>query len=542
MRIQLVCFEDGITACGFRKIAATFERLNPDTRVCFVSTGRYRSLGSYLRGSYGGRGRIDPETVDEIAQGLVDADLVGLSSMTGYADLTRAVARRIRELSKRPLLVWGGVHPIMHPEDAIRSDVDAICTGEGEFAVAELLDRMKRGVDFTTVRNFWFKRGDEVVRNPLLPLMTSEEMESLPFPKYGEGEWIHRPGHGFVPLDRREYLRSTGLGYIAIWTIGCPLHCTFCGNTTFIENDPRYRRLRHPSPRYAIEEIKSVRRKLPHLSSVSFMDDSFLAVPLRELREFARLWKEEVGLPFGVYGVIPNYVRRDKFQVLTDAGMTRARMGIQSGSRRILDFYRRPTPPERIEAAADVMASFSPRRLLPPIYDVIVDNPLETRRDVLDTLELLYRLRRPFTLFVYSLRVIPNTELERQILAHGVDVEEISSGYAEVPPRWANLLLYLLVLWRPPRWLFDRLLRRVEASGDDPREYPVLGAVLRALYVFKWGIWHLRFMEFGSLPGGLGYLCWRLGLIRRWRRRFLDSPSALLEPTGPPAAPGDTTG
>lgn len=32
-----------------------------------------------------------------------------------------------------------------------------------------------------------------------------------------------------------------------------------------------------------------------------------------QLEEFAELWKAELDLPFAVYGVIPNYVKEDKF-------------------------------------------------------------------------------------------------------------------------------------------------------------------------------------------------------------------------------------
>ena len=40
----------------------------------------------------------------------------------------------------------------------------------------------------------------------------------------------------------RDYLDNNGLGYPTLWSIGCPLHCTFCGNTVFIANDPKYKR------------------------------------------------------------------------------------------------------------------------------------------------------------------------------------------------------------------------------------------------------------------------------------------------------------
>ena len=77
--------------------------------------------------------------------------------------------------------------------------------------------------------------------------------------------------------------------------------------------------------------------------------------------------------------------------------MNRVRMGIQSGSERLLAFYKRPTPVGKIRQAAATLAEFA-RYHINPAYDVIVDNPIETRQDVVDTLELLYGLARPFTL------------------------------------------------------------------------------------------------------------------------------------------------
>jgi len=441
--------------------------------------------------------------------------------MTGYADLTKKIMRRLRQIDPRTFILWGGIHPIIHPEDAITADVDAICTGEGEFAFEEFFSQMQEGKNFTGVSNFWFKHGDDVVRNGFRPLMTTQEMDSLPFPQYGKDERIYRAGKGFVPMGLSDYLANDGLGYATLWSIGCPFHCTFCGNTKFIANDPLYKKIRHPSARYIVDEIRGVRKRFPHVSQVSFHDDSFMAITYRELETFAELWKAELGIPFAVYGVIPNYVKQDKFEILTWAGMNRVRMGIQSGSQEILDFYRRPTPPTRILEAGEIIAPFPPKYHLPPAYDIIMDNPVETRQNVIDTLELLYKMPRPYTLYTYSLKVIPNTEMAREMERRGIDLDEISANYSLIPPKVANLLLYVLALGRPPRWLFDRLLKRVEASTTPQPEYPRIGMVLRSLYIGKRGLEHLRFMDFSIIPGWGGYVAWRLGIVRLWQQRVV---------------------
>ena len=524
MRIQLVCLEDGITSCGFRKVAAYVERLHPGTESCYVSTRSYRTVRAAVSGTMGTLSTLlDEEQVEEIAQGLRHADLLGFSSMTGYAGLTRGVIKRVRELNPSAYIVWGGIHPIIQPEDAITAGVDAICTGEGEFAFEQLLAGLQAGRDVTGTPNFWFKdRDGEVIKNRFLPLQTPEEMEQLPFPQYGaDCERIYQKGKGFVPLTTEDYLHNDGLGYPALWSIGCPLHCSYCGNTKFIANDPKYRQIRHPSARYMVEQIQDAKRRFPHLSQVSFHDDSFMAIRYQEIAEFSELWRTEVGLPFAVYGVIPNYVDRDKFEMLTWAGMNRIRMGIQSGSRAILDFYKRPTPPEKILAAGTVASSFAPRYHIPPVYDIIMDNPIETREDVVATLELLYELARPYTLLIYSLKVIPNTGLAEAMKARGIDLDQIDDSYLVVPPRVANLLLYLLVLWRPPRWLWERLLERVRASAEPQPIYPRLGMLLRTLYLTKRVLGHVRVADFSITPGKTSYVLWRLGVVNFWQRWFV---------------------
>jgi hypothetical protein len=75
-------------------------------------------------------------------------------------------------------------------------------------------------------------------------------------------------------------------------------------------------------------------------------------------------------------------------------------------------------------------------------------------------------------------------------------------------------------MWRPPRWLFDRLLKPVKPCLEPQRMYPRLGLALRTGYLMKRGIDRLRFLDFSVLPGRGGYLMWRLGVVDYCARRF----------------------
>ena len=69
----------------------------------------------------------------------------------------------------------------------------------------------------------------------------------------------------------------------------------------------------------------------------------------------------------------------------------------------------------------------------------------------------------------------------------------------------------ILALWRPPPWLFNRLLRRVRAISTPQRDIPLLGTLLRTLYLAKRVVDHLRFMDFSIIPGWSGYVAGGVG-------------------------------
>lgn len=517
MKVHFVCVEDGIIALGFRKMAALAKSIGPDTTSFYVPLSR-RSMWRRISGGEHERGAL--AFAEQVAEGIADADVVAFSSMSDYAFFVEALIAGVKRRNPRAFTIWGGVHPIIVPEDAIQH-ADAICTGEGEVAYRELHEKLVAGLDPTDTRNFWFRRDGEVVRNGFLPLLSGEEMSALPPLEYASGEErIFERRRGFVPMGLRHYLDFNNLAYNTIFSIGCPFSCTYCGNTRFIANDEKYRRLRHLSVGAMLDEIERAVRVHPHISSVLFHDDSFMALPRDTLREFASEYKRRIDIPFCVFGVIPNYVLDEKFDILCRAGMNRVRMGIQSGSARILEFYRRPSPPAKVRAAAEVIHKYTPY-MIPPAYDIIVDNPIETKEDVDATLRLLYELPRPFTLNIFSLRVMPNTEMARQFEERGLRPQDMAEGYFGMAPTLANALVYLLATLRPPRRLFEWWIRRARPFHERQRAWPRLNRALRLAFFVRRGLDHLRQMDFAHTPGRIGWVLQRLGVIGLWKRHLV---------------------
>ena len=517
MEIRLACVEDGLENMGFRKFAGYVKSMYPDTKVIYVPTGNLRSAIRVLTEK--GAGELKEKDIYKVAQFLAEGNVVGISSMTQYATTVHKIIAEIRKHNHRAYIIWGGIHAIIHPEDAIKH-ADAVCTGEGEFAFKNFFELFRKGKDYTASPSFWFNRGNKIIKNYNLPLMTPKDMDELPPLMYQDDELVYQ-GMELKPLDSKEFIKYTGLSYHTVWSIGCPLHCTFCGNTKFIAYDNAYRRLRHSSPRTIIEEVKRAISKHPYISTVLFHDDSFLALRYEVLEEFCKLYKTEINIPFCVFGVIPNYVREDKIALLLDAGMNRVRMGIQSGSENILEFYKRPTKLRRIKEATKIFNKYR-KYMIPPAYDIILENPVETEEDTRATVDMLYEMPRPFTLNAFSLRIIPNTQMAKDLEKRGLNISEIDADYFTGYHRtMGNALVFALTVWKIPRWLYKILRKKIYPAHAKQQYYPILFTLCRAVYYFKRGFDHLRFMDFSFLPGKPGYFLWKIGIIHLWRRFFL---------------------
>ncbi|MDP6174368.1 MAG: radical SAM protein, partial [Rhodospirillales bacterium] len=482
MKVTLIHVGSTISNFGFRVIGAVIRRRFPDTALHFVMGGNIRSLANIIMAN-SGSGLADKD-IGRVAKALAAHEVIGFACMTEHAGTVKRLIAELRRLRPDAYILWGGIHAMLHPEDAI-GHADAVCTSEGEKAAPQLLARLEDGEDPTVVENFWFRRGDgEIIRNEFQTLLSTQEMEALPHPVYRENELIYDPAQGFRPTRTGDYLNSEALSYVTIWSRGCPFRCSFCANSRLLEMDRDYGRVRHASVDHLIEEVRRAVDRSAHISSVTFQDDCFISLPEDVLREFADKWRRRIGLPFSIQGLTPAHTRREKLAILMGGGLNRVRLGVQSGSDRILKFYKRPNRAGLVREAVEAVGSFA-KQMVPPAYDIILDNPIETADDVKDTLRLIQDMPRPFTLNVFSLRHIPNTELGRQLARLEVELEGIDRNYSKVRPTYANALFYLVAFIRLPAPLFDFALRFAKPYRQSSQRFGFLVWMFRTLFFVR---------------------------------------------------------
>ncbi|MBF0284633.1 MAG: radical SAM protein [Magnetococcales bacterium] len=504
---------------GARMVWSVLHHRMAEASLHVVLTQNLRSIRNLLNpGRASGIGGAD---YDLIAQEFRTTALLAISSMSEEADHVKQIIAAVRRVNPKIYVVWGGIHCIVAPEDAI-PHADAICTSEGEAAFEAFLQNFSAPEQRRKVENFWFREQGQVIKNPFRPLLTSAELDALPVLVYGINEFIYRRGQGFSPVTSHDYLQSESMAMDTLWTRGCPFKCTYCSNTRFLAMDRNYGKLRYPSIQQLIRNVRSAIEHRPYIMSVTFHDDGFIALPVEVMREFVRVWREEINLPFCVQGVNPIHVDQEKMALLVDGGMNRLRMGIQSGSDRILKFYHRPNRPDTLPNAVKIIHSFR-GRIMPPAYDIIVDNPIETNADIQDTLRMVNRLPRPFTINLFSLRAIPNTELEEQFKNMGElgDINTINKNYGHCAPTFANALLHLLVIMKIPDGMLNRLLPFAVTPRESPREYNTLLSILRFLMLVGRALSHIRHLDFSIVLGPTVYYLCQYGLLGRKRRQLV---------------------
>lgn len=466
-----------IDAFGVRTLSSVLKRAGFQVRIIFLpgGIGRLRFDSSYIY-------RYPSKTLSRIADLCREADLIGLSFMSLYFDRAVQVTDHLRKEFPRKPILWGGTHPTYRPEQCL-NHCDGVCIGEGESAIVEIVRRMASGADYSEVPGCWFRKGSGIRKNGAGSIV--ENLDELPFIDYDFRdhyvfEWRSGEVDQITPeIMKEQFLKLPYFGnrhrfaYRTMSSRGCPHKCSYCASSAM-------KRLRRRSVDHVIRELKEVTQQFDYIEIVSFFDDTFFAAPVEYFEEFRDRYKDEIGLPFHAQ-CSPTTLDKRKLDLLVDAGLYFTEMGIQTGSKRIQQMYRRVVPDEKILSAAALLNGCS-SRLLVPDYHIILDNPWENVEDVRDTLRLLLRLPGKFRLELSSLIFFPGTELNDRARKEGIIRDELAEVCRKpfTFPRgtYLNYLIYLSGFSSVPRGLlrifsFDLMVKRLH-SQKPSRFYAVL--------------------------------------------------------------------
>ena len=518
MKIAFLMLGENIDCIGAFRVAAVIKKIEKNTDAFFILTNNGRSFATYINPNKANVASSYSEDAEIIAGLLAGYDVVCFSSMTNTFEYASEISQKLGERNgSNAFTLLGGVHARLYPNEAI-AHFDAICTGEGEKPARQLIEALREGRDFYQTKGLWFQKDGAVVKNPSEALNSNEELgEFQSGYNLFDCRLYDAKKKKFVKFGKYDFLKYNGLGYNTLWTLGCPYYCTYCSNSGYSAADKGNMKLRYPKPEAVIREIEEEMERHPYIRTVSFHDDNIVALPLDVLKEFCALYKARIHLPFTVYGIHPNTISEEKVDLLASHGLMRGKMGIQSGNEKTLKLYGRNTSLESIRKGVSILvgAKHKYRRMIPPDFDVITDNPTETREDIVTSLRLYNSFDRPFTFNVFSLRKFPGTQLTAYFDENGIECPDLP--FFEVRPIFCNVLLYLIACVRIPDRLFERWLLKVKGNGEEQREYPMLLRFVHFIYLFKRGFDCLLKLDFSRISGKWLYLYWSAAY--RWRKK-----------------------
>ncbi len=324
-----------------------------------------------------------------------DIDLIGFSTRTTMFDYVKDLCKWTKEEKPNLFTFAGGYHAILVPDAFMDVEgLDAVCVGEGEYPILELMNKMKNKEDFFKTESFYFNNNGEIIKNPVRPLI--ENLDDLPFPD----------------IDLFDYKNlDTTKTHTALIMLsrGCIYSCTYCGNSQFrniYPNKVKYARFR--SPEKAIELIKNVLEKYPEIKYINFRDAIF-NMYAKWFDEFIDLYTKEIHLPF-TCNLRFDIVTEDTVKRMKEAGCYTIDIGLESGNSEMRQKYlHRYTTDEQMINCSNW---FNKYKITVLTYNII-GLPYEDLHKALETVKLNAKLKSDQTIpnifYPYPMTILKKT-------------------------------------------------------------------------------------------------------------------------------------
>ncbi len=189
-------------------------------------------------------------------------DVIGISAVVNEYRTFKELAAFLHDITPDVPVMVGGPLAWSDPITTLRVDgVKVIALGEAERTIVELVDALLTGTDPLKVAGTAVLRDGELVKAPPRDLMTSAELDALPFPAWDlidlADHWKYR---SMASVGIRRYMQ-------VMTSRGCPYACIYC-------HGMMGRQYRYRSPESVIEEIRVLRERYD-IHEFELVDDCF---------------------------------------------------------------------------------------------------------------------------------------------------------------------------------------------------------------------------------------------------------------------------
>ncbi len=346
--------------------------------------------------------------------------LIGLYATTFGWDKAKKTAADLRSMCRRDCFICaGGPYPIAVQDQCLSdagTDIDAIVTGEGEYTVLEIVERLEAGRGLQGVQGTVYRDSGRIVANPPRPLIT--DLDALPFP----ARELLGDADRYIPPPGTYRRRPVA---VMITSRGCNRHCIYC----FQLDKTRKSGIRYRSVENVLEEIELLVRQ--GYREIKFLDDTFAADYGRAMRIAEEMKRRRLPVVWFASACV-NQVDRPLLKAFHEAGCWAVLFGAESGVQRNLDTIRKGITLEQVRSAVHTAQDVGLKVSTPFLFGI----PGETFEEGLKTIEFAVRLNPDMANF-HAITPFPGTFLYDNLEQYGTISEDLSDftyqGAAFIP-------------------------------------------------------------------------------------------------------------
>ncbi len=381
---------------------------------------------------------ITPNFRRRVIEELDDALCLAVSLVTGpMIRETVQIAREAKRRYPEKPVILGGWHPSLLPEQTLAAEfVDVVVRGQGEDAMLEVAERLRRGESPAGIPGVGYKEDGQVKFNAPRPLRPLKEL----------------PPKAYHLADFDAYERVCGRRW-AMYTssLACPYDCSYCTNAGVYG-----RQWNALDPEQVVEETADLVSRYG-LELLWIVDDNFLVDIPRAVAIGEGLVRRGVKFSWSIQATT-NLVARleaDQVKLLRRAGLKQICMGAESASPKILKLMNKGFQDiQGIREAAESCLEGG----IKPSFNIIFGYPGEGEVERRETVEFILDVCRRYPGAEFWTNIFtpyPGAPVIDKVAEYGIELPRSLEGWADFFPRYTRL-----------PWLNGRSHQRVQNMRD----------------------------------------------------------------------------
>ena len=286
---------------------------------------------------------------------------------------------------------------------------DILIAGEAEVEIFSIIERLNEGISIDEIKEY-YKHHDRFGKE-----LTVADLDELPYPVYSREDF---KGYSYVyPLKLSKRI---------VWgnvlsSRGCPNACIFCSQIT---RESYGKKLRLRSAVSVVDEIEY--QHALGANMIAFTDDNFTTSVLHVESICREIKSRNLNIKWAAHARVDE-VDRSLIRLMKDAGCILLRFGIESGSKRVVEFLGKTRNPDSwfLQSKEAVAQAKSLGISVACLF--IIGSPTETSEDIRESVAFAKELS-PDVIQVAYFTPFPGSQFYTRIKG-GVDEQTISWMY-----------------------------------------------------------------------------------------------------------------